>query len=133
MPLRRFRSLEAMEDALWYPAGDPALWDAIRRVWDFADRSAPRAFPPGVYRHRSIEEAQALRSRWEHDNFRAFWDRQRKAGVVLPAAASAARPRLPPGVYRYRSIEEMDAHQHPRASEGFEAHDSGLDKATDED
>jgi hypothetical protein len=85
MPLRKFRSLEAMEDALWYSPGDAALWDAMRRVWDFADRSAPRTFPPGVYKHRSIEEAQALRGQWEDVNFRAFWERQQKAGVELPS------------------------------------------------
>lgn len=85
MPFRRFRSLEAMEDALWYPTGDAALWEAIRRVWDFADRSAPRRFPPGVYRHRTIEDAQAQRDRWEETNFRAFWERQRAAGADASA------------------------------------------------
>jgi hypothetical protein len=33
-------------------------------------------FPPGVYRHRSIEEAQRLRDRWEEADFRALWDRR---------------------------------------------------------
>lgn len=80
--------MEAMEEALWYPAGEPALWEAIRRVWDFADRSAPRHFPPGVYRHRSLEEAQALRAQWEDANFRAFWERQREAGVTAPVPPS---------------------------------------------
>jgi hypothetical protein len=84
MPLRKFRSLEAMEDALWYPAGDPALWEAIRRVWDFAERSVPRRFPAGVHKHRSIEDAQALRELWEADDFRAFWEKQERAGVKAP-------------------------------------------------
>lgn len=84
MPFRKFRSLEAMEDALWHSPGEAALWDAIRRVWEFAERSVPRRFPPGVYKHRSVEEAQAQRDEWEGKDFRAFWERQRDAGVVVP-------------------------------------------------
>jgi hypothetical protein len=84
MPLRKFRSLEAMEDALWYPCGETALWEAIRRVWDFAERSVPRRFPAGVHKHRSIEGAQRLRDEWEERDFRLFWERQRQAGVAMP-------------------------------------------------
>jgi len=83
MPFRKFRSLQAMEDSLWYEPG-PDLWNAIRRVWDFAERTVPRHFPPGVYKHRSIEEAQVLRDQWEEKDFRLFWDRQRAAGVDTP-------------------------------------------------
>jgi hypothetical protein len=84
MPLRKFRSLQAMEDALWYAPGDAALWPAIRRVWDFAERTVSRRFPPGVHKHRSLEEAQALREAWEEKDFRAFWERQRAAGIDAP-------------------------------------------------
>jgi len=86
MPLRKFRSLEEMEDSLWREPGDPALWAAIRRVWDFAARTCPRRFPPGVHKHRSIDEAQALRDRWEERDFQEFWRRQRAAGVADPMA-----------------------------------------------
>ncbi len=76
MPVRKFRSLREMEDALWRGSGDPSLPDAIARVWDFADRICRRTFPPGVYKHRSIDEAQRLRDSWEEINFRAFWERR---------------------------------------------------------
>ena len=65
MPVRKFRSVEAMDEPRWHPPGSPELLAAIRRVWDFAARTNPRTFPPGVYRHRSIEEAFAQRLRWE--------------------------------------------------------------------
>ena|ERR1700688_245313 len=76
MPLRKFRSLEAMEDSLWREPGDPALWRAIGRVWRFAAETCPRRLPSGVYRHRSIEEAKQLREVWEEADFRAFWERR---------------------------------------------------------
>lgn len=79
MPFRKVRSLQELEDSLWREPGDPALWRAIERVWDFAARTCPRQFPPGVYKHRSIEEAQVLRDQWEEQDFRSFWERQRRA------------------------------------------------------
>jgi hypothetical protein len=84
MPLRRFRSLEEMEDSLWRSPGDPELWRAIERVWDFAERTCPRRLPPGVHKHRSLDEAQALRHEWEEKDFREFWRRQKAAGSAVP-------------------------------------------------
>ena len=42
-------------------------------VWNFADRISERHFPPGVHKHRCIEEAQELRDRWEEVNFQRYW------------------------------------------------------------
>ena len=84
MPVRRFRDLQQMEDALWREPGSPELFRAIERVWDFASRTCPRRFPPGVHRHRTIEEAQAQREAWEKLDFEEFWRRQRAAGTLDP-------------------------------------------------
>jgi hypothetical protein len=78
MPVRKFRSVEEMGDELWRPAGSPELARAIARVWRFAARTTARSFPPGVYKHRSIEEAQLQRELWEERAFRAYWQRQRE-------------------------------------------------------
>jgi hypothetical protein len=75
MPVRKIRDLIEMEDSLWHEPGDPALFRAIRDVWHFAATTCPLRFPPGVYKHRSLEEAQLLRDRWEEENFEAFWAR----------------------------------------------------------
>jgi len=90
MPVRKFRSLQAMEDSLWREPGDPQLWRAIAAVWTFAARTCPARFPPGVYRHRSIEEAQRQRDLWEEANFKAFWER--RGMDPLLAGERAAKP-----------------------------------------
>jgi len=72
MPVRKFRDVSEMEDTPWREPGDPELFRAIAGVWDFAARTCPRNFPPGVYRHRSIEEAKALREKWEEADFLAL-------------------------------------------------------------
>lgn len=61
MPVKKIRDLQEMEDSLWREPDDPELWRAIARAWSFAARTVPRHFPPGVYNHRSIEDAQRLR------------------------------------------------------------------------
>lgn len=65
MPVRKLRSLEEAEDAVWRDPGDPRLWEVIRGVWGLSSRVFPRRFPPGVHRHRSIEDANRQREAWE--------------------------------------------------------------------
>jgi hypothetical protein len=76
MPIRKFRDVAEMEGALWRQPGDPALFRAIAEVWSFAAQTVPRHFPPGVYKHRSIEDAEKLRAQWEEADFRALWARR---------------------------------------------------------
>ena len=64
MPVRKFRGVADMERSKWRQPGDPDLFRAIAAVWEFGRRSRPRRFPPGVYRHRSIEELNADTERW---------------------------------------------------------------------
>ncbi|MES1244621.1 MAG: hypothetical protein ABUT39_23645 [Acidobacteriota bacterium] len=75
MPVRKIRDLQEMEDSLWREPGPP-LWRAIAEVWSFAARTCPRHFPPGVYRHRSLEDAQRQRDLWEEADFQALWRRR---------------------------------------------------------
>jgi len=76
MPVKKIRNLQEMEDSLWREPGDPELWRAIKAVWKFAEQTCPQRFPPGVYKHRTIEDAQRQRDLWEEQNFKAFWERR---------------------------------------------------------
>jgi hypothetical protein len=59
MPVRKYRSIYEMPDQVWREPADPALYQAIRRVWDFGRRTSKRTYRPGIYKFRSIEEMQA--------------------------------------------------------------------------
>lgn len=63
MPVKKFRSAEEMNRPVWREPGDPALYAAIRAVWEFGQKTGRIRFRPGVYRFRSIEEMQENRSR----------------------------------------------------------------------
>ena len=56
MPIRKFRSVADMERAQWREPGDPILYRTIAQLWQHGQRTARYRFPPGVYRHRSIDE-----------------------------------------------------------------------------
>lgn len=91
MPIRKYREVREMEGNTRLQPGSPELFKAIRAIWDLADRTTRPRFPPGVYKHRSIEEAQALRHEWDRANFEAF-QRGRTPGGGGRAGA-VARPR----------------------------------------
>lgn len=80
MPVRKYRSIYDMPDETWREPGDPALYRAIRQVWDFGRRSSWRRYPPGVYRFRSIDEMDAAQGEWE------------RATAPTARPSSAARP-----------------------------------------
>lgn len=58
MPVRRFRSVEEMNQPVWREPGSALLLEAIRNVWEFGRLTSCKRFRPGVYRHRSVEEMQ---------------------------------------------------------------------------
>ena len=59
MPVRKYRSGEDMNQPVWRMPGDAALYEAIRRVWEFGQRTRTTRFRSGVRRFRNIEEMQA--------------------------------------------------------------------------
>jgi hypothetical protein len=71
MPVRRLRSLQEAEESVWLDRADPRLVPTIREVWRLADRMSPPSYPPGVYKHRSIEELNAQTEAWECANVAA--------------------------------------------------------------
>ena len=74
MPVRKFRSVEDIP-APWHESGDRSLPGAIAGVWDLGQRIGAPRFPPGVYRHRSLEEMNKLDEEWAKANFKKFWER----------------------------------------------------------
>jgi hypothetical protein len=92
MPVRKFRSIDETSCDLWYEPGDPRLWDAIAAVWSFAARASELRFPPGVYKHRSIEESESLRELWETAGIR----RRAKIDAESASVGGGTEPRDTP-------------------------------------
>lgn len=84
MPVRKFRDVSEMEDNTWHEPGSPEHFRAMRNTWDFAQRTLGYRFPPGVYKHRSIEDAQRQREIWEQQCFEAYQERLRRRASISP-------------------------------------------------
>ncbi len=64
MPLRKFRTIEEMNAAdaeLWCAAPDAAYYRRIRQLWNTSSKLNPRKYPRGVFKFRTLEEAQQQR------------------------------------------------------------------------
>lgn len=65
MPVRKFRSVEAMPAAALCTPLDPANIALACRLSNLAGGLHPRRFPRGVHRYRSVDEANRARETWE--------------------------------------------------------------------
>lgn len=65
MPVRKYRSVEQMPPAAFREPLDPANLRLACELSSTALQLAPRRFPPGVHRYRSITDASDRREAWE--------------------------------------------------------------------
>ena len=77
MPVRKYRDVSEIEEPIHQP-GSSELYEVIRYVWGLSDLICPLRFTAGVFKHRSIEDAELLREEWEDANFAAHQVRMRK-------------------------------------------------------
>lgn len=79
MPVRKFRSVAEMSGPDWLPVG-PALWRALDHLHAIAEATSRPRFPPGVYKHRRIEDAQRLCEAWRAANAQRLQAERDSAG-----------------------------------------------------
>ena len=73
MPFEKFHSIEEMDKArrdLWCEKLDSQCFKRIARLWERSSRLSPRKYPRGIFKYRSIEEAQAHRELLITENVR---------------------------------------------------------------
>ena len=73
MPFTKYRSIEEMPDTIWREPGTPEHYEAMSSIQAFSAAAFPRSFPPGLYKHRTLASAEALRRQWEDADFRRLW------------------------------------------------------------
>jgi hypothetical protein len=65
MPIQKFRSVGAIQSVERFSPGTKEHNRALRAVfWMAAKLSPNQQYPPGVYKYRSLEEAQAQKRSW---------------------------------------------------------------------
>ena len=64
MSVRRFRDVAEMPGPRTYDSKDPALWRRITSWMALSSRLTRPAFPRGVHKNRTIQEANRRREDW---------------------------------------------------------------------
>lgn len=65
MPVQKFKTFEEAERALWEVHPDEAYYDRVAELWDFANKLNPISYPKGIFKFRTIEEANKHREELE--------------------------------------------------------------------
>lgn len=70
MPVQKFRSYQDLGRPFWPGIPSSDYFTALAQLWDFAGKSNPARWPRGVFKYRSIEEANLDRARWTTEHVR---------------------------------------------------------------
>jgi len=65
MPVYKYTSFEKAKRALWNFHPDRTYFEQVAELWNLADNIAPISYPQGIFRYRTIEEANRQREEWE--------------------------------------------------------------------
>lgn len=79
MPVQKFKTFEEAERALMNFHPDEAYYARVAELWDFANTLNPVSIPKGVFKFRTIEEANKHREELE----RAHIEKKHTQGVLL--------------------------------------------------
>lgn len=64
MPVFKFKTFEKAEKALWNFHPDEAYFLRIIKLFEFAQRLNPVCYPRGIFKYRSIEDANKQSEEW---------------------------------------------------------------------
>ena len=65
MPVQKFKTFEEAEKALMNFKPDDAYLARVGELWDFANKLNPIYFPKGIFKFKTIEEANKHREEIE--------------------------------------------------------------------
>jgi len=65
MPVSKYKTFEEAERSLWNFHPDEAYFDHLAQLWAFANTLSPIDYPKGIFKYRSIEEANKHREEVE--------------------------------------------------------------------
>jgi len=65
MPVYKYKTFEEAERALWNFHPDETYFNKVAELWSFANKLSPITYPKGIFKYRTIEEANKEREKWE--------------------------------------------------------------------
>jgi hypothetical protein len=68
MPVEKYRRVEDMPRVDWCETVDEEFFQRVARLWSRSSALSAKIYPRGVFKFRSIEEAQEARERVTREN-----------------------------------------------------------------
>jgi hypothetical protein len=68
MGIEKFKTFEEAERALWCFKPDAEYYKRVAELWKAANRLCPPDFPSGIFKYRTIEEANKQKEEWILEN-----------------------------------------------------------------
>ncbi len=72
MPIYKYKIFEEAEKSLWNFHPDEAYFEKVAKLWEFANKLSPISYPKGIFKFKSIEEANKQRDEFELDYAKNF-------------------------------------------------------------
>ena len=64
MPVYKYKTLEDAEKALWNFEPDESYYERVAKLFEFSQKLNPIRFPKGVFKYKTLEEANRQRDQW---------------------------------------------------------------------
>jgi hypothetical protein len=65
MPVYKYKTFEEAERAFWNIKVDDEHFKRVAELWEFAHELNPLSYPPGIFKFKTIEEANRHRDEIE--------------------------------------------------------------------
>jgi hypothetical protein len=72
MPIQKFKTFDDAEKALWNFHPDDNYYRRVAELWDFANKLNPITHPRGIFKFKTIEEANQHREQIELEHAKKF-------------------------------------------------------------
>ncbi len=91
MAVQKFNSLQEAEEALWCIWPNQNYYDRMGDLWEIAERINPVPYPRGVFKFRSIEEANEHMDKVELERALEY---RRRMGLASASDPEQAKKRF---------------------------------------
>ncbi len=78
MPVFKYKTFEEAEKSLWNFHPDEEYFKRVVQLWDFANELSPINYPSGIFKFKSIKEANEHRHKIEIENARKRYKKLRQ-------------------------------------------------------
>ena len=79
MPVQKFKTFEEAEEALWNFNPDAQYYKQVAELWEFANKLSPIEYPRGIFKFKTIEEANKHREQIELEHARKVMNERLKS------------------------------------------------------